>query len=194
MVADMNSNTPPLIETAATRFAILCLASAVGFAAWHFLPFAGLTGAGMFGAIAALAGWVVLARVDRPQRLVAFVPVDLPMSEETSEDVLLPDQLADLDLDLGSGPEPLLLDDPLPALRDDMRVVRLFAAGPAERRPAALAGPGEMIAQIEDFLGQPRVGGIIARSGLGDGAPRTEDASAALHAALADIRRSLRQA
>jgi len=51
-----------------------------------------------------------------------------------------------------------------------------------------------MIARIEDFLGQPRgsASTLEAPRDVSDAASR--DASAALHLALADIRRSLRQA
>jgi hypothetical protein len=48
-----------------------------------------------------------------------------------------------------------------------------------------------MAARIETFLGGSRGGTAAAADPV---APATTDASAALHAALADIRRSLRQA
>jgi hypothetical protein len=72
--------------------------------------------------------------------------------------------------------EVLLLDDPLIEVDPDSRVVRLFA----RVEPT----PGELVERIADFLGEDR------RSGIAPGAPN--DASAALHAALANIRASLR--
>ena len=71
--------------------------------------------------------------------------------------------------------------------------MRLFAAQPVGGEAAPpLAGPGEMVARIENFLGQTRVGAASAEPGRLPGRSPAEDASAALHAALADIRRSLR--
>ena len=72
--------------------------------------------------------------------------------------------------------EVLLLDDPLIEVDPDSRVVRLFA----RVEPT----PGELVERIADFLGEDR------RPGIAPGAPH--DASAALHAALANIRASLR--
>jgi hypothetical protein len=75
----------------------------------------------------------------------------------------------------------LLLDDPLVEIADDSRVVQLFA----RTEPT----PGELVLRIEDYLNDGRR------------APQTDppgpdqhpaDASAALHAALANIRASLR--
>lgn len=72
------------------------------------------------------------------------------------------------------------------------RVVQLFAV-PAEEEepPQSLVGPGEMIARIEDFLGQSR--SVASEPAAARGPVPSDDANAALHAALADIRRSLRQ-
>lgn len=73
----------------------------------------------------------------------------------------------------------LLLDEPI--VLSTSRVVQLFKPDPP------LPEPGELAARIEDFLGAgralpPRPAEPVAR----------HDATAALHAALADIRRSLR--
>ncbi len=75
----------------------------------------------------------------------------------------------------------LLLDDPLVEVAPDSRVVRLFA----QPEPT----PGELVLRIADYL----------NDGRRDPAPETQmaehrpvDASAALHAALANIRASLR--
>jgi hypothetical protein len=177
--------SPPAIETAAVSVAALSLGGAVAFAMAQVAPLgAGLVGASAAGAIAALAAWMLVGRVDRRPALPPFV-TPAPVCAETDEDVLLLDQIAE--------DEPLLLDDPLPVLRDDSRVVRLFAALPDAEAAAPLVGPGEMIARIEDFLGhsRPAPTGEQAR---GANKAASEDASAALHSALADIRRSLRQA
>lgn len=77
----------------------------------------------------------------------------------------------------------LLLDDPLIEIEPDSRVVRLFARDSAT--------PGEMVTRIEDYLGEG------SRAAHAPAAVREEsasppDASAALHAALANIRASLR--
>ena len=71
------------------------------------------------------------------------------------------------------GEEPLLLDDPLPASGSASRVVQLF-----DRK--AMPTPGQLQSRIDDHLGQasPR--------------PGQSDASQALAAALAELRRSLR--
>ena len=75
----------------------------------------------------------------------------------------------------------LLLDDPLVEIEEDSRVVRLFAREEAT--------PGELVARIEDFLGEERrIPALCAE----EGSASPPDASAALHAALANIRASLR--
>ncbi len=179
--------SPPAVETAAISVAALSLGSAVAFAVAQISPLgAGLIGASCAGAIAAFGGWVIVGRVDRRQVAPAFVAASGMAREKCEEDVLLLDQIVE--------EEPLLLDDPLPLLRDDSRVVRLFAALPGDIEAATpLVGPGEMIARIEDFLGHSRAAPSVAPV-HGASKAASEDASAALHIALADIRRSLRQA
>ena len=174
----------PGIETAAIAIAALCLGSAVGFAVMRIAPFgAGLPEAGVVGLLAIIAGWVLIERVDRRRGSQLLVSV----SDVIEEDVLLLDQYLE--------DEALLLDGPLPVLRDDMRVVRLFAAQPTMTKAVMpLVGPGEMVARIEGFLGQPRGGPTAVDPVRQCGRTAAEDANAALHLALADIRRSLRQA
>lgn len=70
-------------------------------------------------------------------------------------------------------PEALLLDDILASLGPDSRVVRMFA-------PDAIPTAGQLQARIDRH---------IASDGHAD---RDDEAREALHAALADIRRSLR--
>jgi hypothetical protein len=87
-----------------------------------------------------------------------------------------------LTFDEAAGSDELLLDDPLVEVEADSRVVRLF-----ER---AEATPGEMVARIEDYLGEGRRRLAVPPEEERSAAP--PDASAALHAALANIRASLR--
>ena len=77
--------------------------------------------------------------------------------------------------------EELLLDDPLTGFDPDSRVVRLFAREEAT--------PGEMVARIADYLAD---GDRAPAFGTEEGSAAPPDASAALHAALANIRASLR--
>ena len=76
----------------------------------------------------------------------------------------------------------LLLDDPLIDVAADSRVVSLFEPEPAT--------PGALVARIADYLGERSPNARPA----GDEAqgPLAADAGAALHAALANIRASLR--
>jgi hypothetical protein len=172
----------PAIEIAAESIAAACVGGATAFAVWSAAPPAvawlfAVTG----GVLAAAGALFLMRRVDRPRKAGdRFVPVDF-----TGEAVLAPNDAAD---DEGA----LLLDDPLPALDEDSRVVRLFAAPATAEPSAALPPPGEMAARIEDFLGVTRAAPAAASPVPFH--PPVEDASAALHAALADIRRSLRQA
>jgi|SRR5690349_24590226 hypothetical protein len=75
----------------------------------------------------------------------------------------------------------LLLDDPLIEVEANSRVVRLF-----DRQDAT---PGEMVARIEDYLGDGRRRSPVPAE---EGSATPPDAHAALHAALANIRASLR--
>ena len=73
-------------------------------------------------------------------------------------------------------PEALLLDDILASLGPDSRVVRMFA-------PDAIPTAGQLQARIDRHIASD------GRDARGD---RDDEAREALHAALADIRRSLR--
>ncbi len=75
----------------------------------------------------------------------------------------------------------LLLDDPLVEIAPESRVVQLFA------RPEPT--PGELVLWIEDYLSDGRREPSTHASAA---AQQPVDASAALHAALANIRASLR--
>lgn len=181
--------TPPAIETAATSSAAACLGAAVGFAVARTAPFgAELVEASLSGAAVAVVAWLLLGRIDRHRGLAGqrIIRIDALSADLVTEDILLLDERADHE-------DELLLDDPLPAVDDESRVVRLFAPhSEATAETTSFAEPGEMIARIENFLGQARGGATAGEQTRIDRAA-AEDASAALHAALADIRRSLRQ-
>jgi hypothetical protein len=101
----------------------------------------------------------------------AFEPVSFELAGVEPDELLLDNVLREV----ADGDE-LLLDDPLIDMSDDARVVRLFA----RQEPT----PGELVARIEGFLSDGARGG-----------PRPSpipDASAALQAALANVRASLR--
>jgi hypothetical protein len=130
------------------------LAAAVGWSGWQLQQplFAGAA-----GAICLLAGRLLLRRAGGDARpLFAFDP---PRLDETGE---------------------LLLDDPLPDLPSDSRVVRLFSDGDAN--------PGVLVARIADYLADPGRAAAMAESP----APQAADGREALHAALANIRATLR--
>lgn len=79
----------------------------------------------------------------------------------------------------------LLLDDPIASPEAGSRVVALF--GQADRSPAAL------VARIEDYLGRESDRSPPGRmNGMEEAGRPMVDASAALHAALSNIRASLR--
>lgn len=185
----------PGIERAAEWGAAVMLGAAAAIALALLAP-VGLIVAACGGAGAAAAAIAV-------QRSVApgvggnfpgFEPVDWP-GDADGEVLLLDESL------IADDGDALLLDDPLPRA-EPSRVVRLFgnapAGEPAVGDPAAIPAPGEMLARIETFLGTHRgpapVTVLPAAAAGAARAAASAEASAALHAALADIRRSLRQA
>jgi hypothetical protein len=109
-----------------------------------------------------------------------------PVVGSSFELVEFPDDILLLDVVATAEDDALLLDDPIAPIADDSRVVRLFA-------PETIAAPGELAERIDHWLegarGRVRVEQPQVASGHG---PRSSSASAALHAALDDIRRSLR--
>ena len=178
----------PRIEIAAEWIAALCLGAAAGFAALS-LTAAGLIGAVAFAMLCGAAALFALGLVDRHggEADAAFEPVAFPDEAEAVDF----DGAAVLILDDPVEDDALLLDTPV-AAEPVSRVVRLFGGAAPASEAGSIPAPGEMLARIEDFLG-------VARGSAAQGEPvrRTNeasaDASAALHAALADIRRSLRQ-
>jgi hypothetical protein len=164
------------IERAVDTGAAATLGVAVGFCAFRL-------SLGMpVGAAAAIAGFslcLVALRALGPEarryRVGDFALAGVPDAEE---ELVLTE--VDRVLEVNHGPAPaigeaseLLLDDVLAELAPDARVVRLFDR-------AAMPTPGELSARIDQHLR------------AGRGAAGSEDASQALHDALAGLRRSLR--
>jgi len=135
------------------------LAAAAGWSAWQIL---GMPAAGAgFGALAFAVGLLAIKLIGRqPTGRGDAVFEPLPFEEVQNDE--------------------LLLDDPLVDVEPDSRVVRLF-----DRDEVT---PGELVARIEDYLGDGHRRAIPAE----EGSAAPPDASAALHAALANIRASLR--
>ena len=183
------------IETGAAHGAAALLAGSVGFAAYTVLAAAGIAtpiglAAAGAGALAYLPCSRLLAgRRDRGFALSDFAPrpfefPDLPeelllTDRVEPEELLLTERLGNADelllTDADRVDAPLVLDDILAEMGPQSRVVRLF-----DRKAMASPSPGELQARIAYHLD--------------DGAARTapSDASQALSAALAELRRSLR--
>ncbi len=123
--------------------------------------------AGLPLAAVAAAGTIALAAGAVTMRLVGHGPI---VAEAGFEPMPFEDCLTDGEL---------LLDDPLVETEPDSRVVQLFAR--------AEPTPGELVARIEDFLSDG-----CRTPGVEEVEQRPVDASAALQAALANIRASLR--
>jgi hypothetical protein len=141
-----------------------CAPSLVAVAAGWAASIAGLPLVAVAAAsVMALAGGVVTMRLAGGASIIA---------EPIFEPVAFEDAVAE---------DVLLLDDPLIEIDADARVVQLFAK--------AEPTPGELVLRIEDYLSDGR----RAPAPEGSAADRHPvDASAALHAALANIRASLR--
>lgn len=159
------------IETLVEWTAPIPLAAAVGWAAVR-LGFPAVLALAL-GAIALAGGLAAIRAVGRagsspgPQ----FQPPAIGQSESELGELLLE-----------AKDEILLLDDPLIEPGGDSRVVRLFAR--------AQPTPGELAQRIEGFLGE--VGRTVPPVAADRFEQRPVDASAALHAALANVRASLR--
>jgi hypothetical protein len=151
------------VETLVDWCAPAILAGAAGWSAWIM----GLTPQAVAAiAVAALAAAMLAMRTlghGAHSTPPAFEP--LPIETDDAEH------------------DELLLDDPLGETEDDSRVVRLFA----KQEPT----PGELLLRIEDFLGD---GGrrIDPHPAANAPPPAAADAGAALQAALANIRASLK--
>lgn len=151
---------------------------------------------GLFGIASGYAAWGLLATLTPPQRDAASAAVGalayalvvrvlrsvrpngrrlpVPVFDVREIDAVGPEELLLTErFDPPLAEEPLVLDDILGELMPDSRVVRLFD-------PAAMPTAGELNDRIQQHLVR--------------GAPRAplQDASQALHDALAELRRSLR--
>lgn len=135
--------------------------------------------------LASATGWSVWTLIGQPIAAVAAAIVTAVMSKLIVSGIgqssahATSAAFVPVDFEEATFADELLLDDPLISIDPDSRVVRLF------ERPDAT--PGELVTRITDFLGE-RSAPVSAQ------APeyRPVDASAALHAALANIRASLR--
>lgn len=157
------------IETVAEWVAPALLAAATGWAV-RSVPLPVMIT--IAAALAAFAAGMTVMRLAGKGKSVAvsqFEPVELGAAE--------PEELL-----LGPADEVLVLDDPLVDVAPDSRVVRLFS----RQDPT----PGELVDRISDFLGDGRRPGLDVQNAVASPAPA--DASTALHAALANIRASLR--
>lgn len=154
------------IEAIVEWIAPIPLALAIAWTGWRM----GLsTVEAVAAGIAALtAGFATMRFIDRKSEDASFEFA--PAAIEPELDELL----------LEAKDELLELDDPLVDVAPDARVVRLFA------RPEPT--PGELVDRIADFLGEGR---RPPREAIPEGS-KPADASAALQAALANIRASLR--
>jgi len=125
--------------------------------------------AGLSLAAVAVAGTIALAMGVVTMRLAGGAPL---VAQADFEPVAFEDCLTD---------DELLLDDPLVDIEPDSRVVQLFVG----EDPT----PGELVSRISDYLNDGRRTSSPLEGALEH---RLPDASAALHAALANIRASLR--
>ena len=165
---------PHPIERLASGVAGLSLGGASAFALAELAPLAGFaltSTAGAGGVAAAFGGLMLLGRIGEARAaglgeisLIDFCEsVDAPSAEH---------------------PDELLLDDPIIPIDPESRVVRLFDR---VQPPEPLPEPGELAERIATYLDKGR----SAAPSTAETPPARVDASVALHAALADIRRSL---
>lgn len=160
-----------VLETAAELGAPLLLASALGWAGFRLgAPLAGVLAA----VIVAFAGGLGIMRKAGSNAAATIASFEAPEIDPVELDV---DELI-----LEEKDELLILDDPLIEPTSDSRVVRLF-----EREELT---PGELVDRISEFLGGVRQPAPVPQRPVED--RHSVDASAALHAALANIKASLR--
>ena len=159
------------IEAAAEWGAPILLAFALGWAGFRLgAPLAGVAAA----VIVAFAGGLGIMRnagSNAAATIASFEAPEIELVEPEVGELLLEEK-----------DELLILDDPLVEPSPESRVVRLF------ERPEPT--PGELVDRISEFLGGARQPAPVPQRPVGD--QYSVDASAALHAALANIRASLR--
>ena len=160
-----------VIEVTAEWGAPMLLAAAFGWAGFRLgAPLAGI----MAAAIVAFAGGLGIMRKAGSSVQAAIPSFEAPEIEPVEPDLE--------ELLLEARDEVLILDDPLVEPLPDSRVVRLFQ----RQEPT----PGELVDRITDFLGGTLQPAPVQQRPTED--QFSVDASAALHAALANIRASLR--
>jgi len=160
-----------VFEAAAEWGAPLVLATALGWAGFRLgAPLAGVAAA----VIVALAGGVGVMRKAGSNVGAMIASFEMAQIEPVEPEIG--------ELILEEKDELLVLDDPLIEPNPDSRVVRLF-----ERQELT---PGELVDRISEFLGGARQPAPVPQRPVED--QHNVDASAALHAALANIKASLR--
>ncbi len=165
------------LEMAAGNGAAASFAAAVGFAAYQVSQSVSALPIGM--ATAAAAALVAFPAARGLLHMLEGQPKPFPQPDfdvPVIEPIDAPDELVLTDADRlqpASPDDALELDDVLAELAPDSRVVQLFD-------PSAMPSPGQLQARIDRHL----------RGGTSHSPP--PDASEALFAALADLRRSLR--
>jgi hypothetical protein len=200
------------IESGAERGASVLLACAVAYAAYLLSTAAGLAQSLQYvaagtGTLAYLPCLLILrAAADGSTRFAlpefpvrdfefpeaagelllteALAPEELLLTQEFARGELVLSDSDRLNQGEAQGVEaPLVLDDILAEIGSDARVVRLFDR---KAMPARTLTPGQLQSRIADHLAD---GAPMAAA---SNSPATNDASQALSAALAELRRSLR--
>jgi hypothetical protein len=160
------------LETAAEWGAPMLLAAAFGWAGLRLgAPLAGVAAA---AAVSFAGGLGVIRRTN------SAAAATIPSFEIGEIEPIEPQEYDELLLEAKD--ELLILDDPLVEPSPDSRVVRLF-----DRQEPT---PGELVDRITNFLDGDRQPALVPQRPAED--QYSVDASAALHAALANIRASLR--
>lgn len=202
MKHDFRTRAERVVEFAASA----SLAVAAGWSAW-------MVSGPLLGVVTAIAARRIAILLVRqlggthPPLPAKFTPLSFDEVQvavaHDSDELLLTDEYrgarAEAEVALPDDNE-LLLDTPLVASAAMARVAQLFGDAPvaqAERDPDAAGTPSAMIARIERHLGQTGIEGArppVAGDAPEDPRPMAVDARDALHAALSDIRRSLKRA
>jgi hypothetical protein len=167
----MDAGTASRIEKFVDRGASALLAAAVGYSAYRILSVRIEKPALIVAALAAFALAYLVCR-----RLLACVGMEKPRFQVPIFDVrgLEPEACVESsEGDIDQAPDMLELDDVLPEIEPDSRVVHLFD-------PAAMPTPSDLKDRIDRHLDRE------ARHGP------PPDAAQALYEALAELRRSLR--
>ena len=160
-------------DRAAELAGATALGSGTAASGWLVAPLQGFVPVQMAlatGFAGLIAGWLIVRLTPGGARTAALPPFEVAPIETLDEDV--------------DSDELLLVSEGGPVR--DSRVVELFD-------PPHPATPGDLQARIAAHLGEPsREFPASAPPASWDNSPTIPDASDALHAALADIRRSLR--